>query len=393
MADLAEHWALDPEVVFLNHGSFGACPRPVLDAQDRWRSEMEAEPVDFFVRTVEGHLDTARERLAGFLGADMESLVWVPNATAGVNAVLRSVNFSPGDQLLTTDHAYNACRNALDFVSARSGAEVVVVEIPFPLDSSQQVTDALIAATGPRTRLALIDHVASPTGLVFPIEELVVAPTGLGVETLVDGAHAPGMVPVDIEAIGATYYTGNCHKWLCAPKGAGFLHVRSELHDRIVPTAISHGANSPRRDRSRFQLLFDWTGTADPTPYLAVPAALDFMDGLFPGGWPEVMSRNRSLAIEGRDILSDSMGMPPPAPDDMIGSMAGIPLPPDDGEEPPQSSLYGDPLQDELLDRWRIEVPLVPWPSWPQRLVRISAQVYNEADQYHRLAAALKDVL
>ncbi|MFQ5966675.1 MAG: aminotransferase class V-fold PLP-dependent enzyme [Acidimicrobiia bacterium] len=393
MTTLAEHWDLDPDLVFLNHGSFGACPRPVLDEQSRWRSEMEFQPVDFFVRRIEGHLDSALARLASFLGADPVDLVWVPNATAGVNAVLRSLEFGPGDELVTTDHAYNACRNALEYVAARSGAEVVVARVPFPLESPDQVLNSILEAAGPQTRLALIDHVASPTGLIFPIERIVAELAERGIDTLVDGAHAAGMVPVEISKINATYYTGNCHKWLCAPKGAGFLHVRPDLQDRIVPTAISHGANSPRKDRSRFRLLFDWTGTGDPTPMLAVPAALDFMSDLVPGGWAEVMDTNRTLALAGRDIVTQSLGVEDPAPDEMIGSMASVPLPDAEDADPPESSLYGDPLQDDLLSRWRIEVPLVPWPAWPKRLVRISAQLYNEPAQYELLARALKDVL
>ena len=394
MPDPARHWSLDSETIFLNHGSFGACPLPVLDEQSRWRAVMESQPVDFFVRRVEGHLDAARNRLAAFLGADPENLVWVPNATTGVNAVLRSLELGPGDELLTTDHAYNACRNALEYTAERSGATVVVAEVPFPISSSAEAGMAILDRVGPRTRLALVDHVTSPTGLVFPIGEIVAQLQSRGVDTLVDGAHAPGMVPLDLESLGAAYYAGNCHKWLCAPKGAGFLHVRPDRQDTIVPTSISHGANSPRTDRSRFQLLFDWTGTADPTAYLAVPTALDFMAGLLPGGWEAVMAANRSLALGGRSLLCEALRVPVPAPEEMIGSLAAVPLPPADrSDQPPASSLYGDPLQEVLLERWKVEVPIVPWPGWPSRLVRVSAQVYNRPEQYSTLASALKELL
>ncbi|HEY5579208.1 MAG TPA: aminotransferase class V-fold PLP-dependent enzyme [Acidimicrobiia bacterium] len=394
MPDPARHWSLDSETIFLNHGSFGACPLPVLDEQSRWRAVMESQPVDFFVRRVEGHLDAARNRLAAFLGADPENLVWVPNATTGVNAVLRSLELGPGDELLTTDHAYNACRNALEYTAERSGATVVVAEVPFPISSSAEAGMAILDRVGPRTRLALVDHVTSPTGLVFPIGEIVAQLQARGVDTLVDGAHAPGMVPLDLESLGAAYYAGNCHKWLCAPKGAGFLHVRPDRQDAIVPTSISHGANSPRTDRSRFQLLFDWTGTADPTAYLAVPTALDFMAGLLPGGWEAVMAANRSLALGGRSLLCEALRVPVPAPEEMIGSLAAVPLPPADrSDQPPASSLYGDPLQEVLLERWKVEVPIVPWPGWPSRLVRVSAQVYNRPEQYSTLASALKELL
>jgi len=380
----SDFWTLDPAVVFLNHGSFGACPRPVLEEQQRLRARIERQPVQFFVRDLEGLLDAARGELAPFLGADAEDLVFVPNVTTGVNAVLRSLRFEPGDELLTTDHAYNACRNVAEFVAERSGARVVVARVPFPLDSPDQVVDAVLAAVTPRTRLALLEHVTSPTGLVFPIERLVGALAERGIETLVDGAHAPGMLPLRIRDIGAAYYTGNCHKWLCAPKGAGFLHVRRDRQADVRPVAISHGANSSRTDRSRFLLEFDWVGTIDPTAYLSVPAALRTMGSLHPGGWQDLRERNRRLALDARRRLCRALGIPSPAPDGMIASLAAVPIP-DGSAEPPTP----DPLQDLLLSRFGIEVPVIPWPRPPRRLVRVTAQAYNTAGDYDRLAEAL----
>src|SRR5437899_8079142 len=215
-SDLARFWTLDPAVAFLNHGSFGACPRTVLEAQQRLRERLERQPVRFFLRDFEPLLDDARSALAVFLGADPEGLVFVPNATTAVNAVLRSLALAPGDQLLVTHHAYNACRNALDFVAAAARAEVVVVPVPFPLASADAVVEAVLARATPRTRLALLDHVTSPTGLVLPIERVVRELAGRGVDTLVDGAHAPGMLPPDLGPPGAAYHAGHCHKWLGA---------------------------------------------------------------------------------------------------------------------------------------------------------------------------------
>jgi len=390
--DLRQHWGLDPEITFLNHGSFGACPLAVLEHQRQLRERMERQPVQFLARELEPLLDEARAELASFLGAAAEDLAWLSNATTGVNAVLQSLAFGPGDELLTTDHEYNACRNALEHVAGRSGATVVVAPVPFPLGSPDEVVDAVLSRVTARTRLALIDHVTSPTGLVLPIERLVRELAGRGVETLVDGAHAPGMLELSLDELGAAYFTGNCHKWLCAPKGAAFLHVRRDRRNRVRPLVISHGANSPRRDRSRYHLEFDWTGTDDPTAWLSVPAAIRFMGGLVEGGWPELRRRNRRLALQARDELCRALGVEPGCPDEMVGSMAALPLPPGAAGST-TSALYTDELQSAMLRQFRIEVPIIPWPAPPARLVRISAQVYNRPEQYRRLAAALVELL
>jgi isopenicillin-N epimerase len=385
-------WRLDPAVHFLNHGSFGACPRPVLEAQQRIQREMEYEPVHFFVRQLEGRLDAARSELARFIRADSAGLAFVPNATAGVNAVLRSLDFAPGDELLTTNQGYGACRNALSYVASRAGARVVVAELPFPIRDSDEAFSAVIKRVTSRTRLALLDHVTSPTALVMPIGEWVSALEKLGIDSLVDGAHAPGMLDLNVDSLGAAYYAGNCHKWVCAPKGAGFLYVRADRRSGIHPLSISHGATSPRTDRSRYHLEFDWSGTDDPSPYLCVPDAIQFMGSLLPGGWPELMARNHALAIAGRDVLCEALELPPPAPDQMLGSMASLSI--KNGlPEPPSSSLYGDPVQLQILEKFHLEVPLVPWPAPPQRLVRISAQIYNRLDQYRLLASCLRQLL
>ena len=384
-------WRLDPALAFLNHGSFGACPEHLLTEQQRWRERIERQPVQFFVRDLGALLDTARAELATFIGAEAEDLAFVPNATAAVNAVLRSLRFAQGDELLTTDHAYNAVRNAIDFVADRAGARLVVARVPFPLSSEDDVLEHVLDAVTPRTRLAVLDHVTSPTALLFPIRRLVEALEQRGIDTLVDGAHAPGMLPLDLHAIGSAYYTGNCHKWLCAPKGAAFLHVRRDRQELIRPLSISHGANLQRPGRSRYLLEFDWTGTDDPSPYLCIPSAIRFLGGLLPGGWPELRERNCELARAARRRLCRRLGVAEPCPEAMLGSMATIALP-DGSAEPPASPLYGDPLQSILLERHRIEVPIFPWPAPPRRWVRISAHLYNTLDEYGRLAEALAAV-
>jgi isopenicillin-N epimerase len=382
------HWLLDPTVAFLNHGSFGACPRFVLDAQDRWRARLEAEPVRFMVRELEPGLDAARAAVGRFVGADPDDVAFVPNATTGVNTVVRSLDLSPGDELLTTNHVYNACRNVLHSAAERSGARVVVAAVPFPLKSADEVVDAVLANVTPRTRLALLDHVTSPTGLVFPVERIVAELSRRGVDSLVDGAHAPGMLPLDLKALGAAYYTGNFHKWTCAPKGAAMLWVRRDLQPRVRPLVTSHGANSPRKDRTRFRLEFDWGGTDDPTPYLCVPDAIRFLGGLLPGGWPALMAHNRRTALAMRTRLAARLGVELPCPDDMIGTLAALPLP-DAPTVDAAPSAYQTALQTALVERHRVQVPIVVWPAAPRRLVRISAQVYNHVGEYDRLADAL----
>jgi isopenicillin-N epimerase len=387
---LAHLWPLDPSVTFLNHGSYGACPRPVLEAQERFRHKMEREPVLFLGRELEARLDEARSALGAFIGADSEDLAFVPNATAGTNSVLRSFSFAPDDEILVTDHAYNACRTAVEYVTGRAGARPVVARVPFPIHDPDVVVDAVLAVVTARTRLAVLDHVTSPTGIIFPIERLVAALAARGVDTLVDGAHAPGMVELDLRRLGAAYYTGNGHKWLCAPKGCGFLHVRRDRQAGIRPLAISHGANSPRTDRSRFLLEFDWAGTHDPSPYLCVLDAIRCMGSLLPGGWPAVRAANRRLALEARRTLCAALGVAAPAPESMVGALATVPLP--DGEGGP-GGRSNAPLQRVLFDRDRIEVPVFTWPAAPKRLIRVSAQLYNRLDQYEALARALTKAL
>ncbi|MCP3104854.1 aminotransferase class V-fold PLP-dependent enzyme [Myxococcus sp. K15C18031901] len=391
-APFRSHWGLDPEVRFLNHGSYGACPTAVLQKQAELRARMEAEPVRFLHREIEPLYDAARAALADFVGADAEDVSFVTNATSGVTTVLRSLRFAPGDELLTTDHEYNASRNALDFAAAQSGAKVVVAKLPWPVASEQSVVDAVLAHVTPRTRLLLVDHISSQTALVMPVARLVAELKARGVETLVDGAHGPGQVPLSLRALGAGYYTGNCHKWLCAPKGAAFLHVRRDLQPGLTPLAVSHGRNSPRTDRSRFRLEFDWTGTHDPSPALCVPEALRVMGGMLPGGWPELMASNRSKALAARALLCERLGVEPVCPESMVGSMAVVGLPPGYPLRP-EPPLFLDPLHLKLFENHRIEVPVIPWPQAPQRHVRVSAQVYNTPDEYAALADALEALL
>jgi isopenicillin-N epimerase len=261
-----------------------------------------------------------------------------------------------------------------------------------PLRGPEQVVEGVLGAVSDRTRLALLDHVTSATAVVFPIESLVPALQTRGVDVLVDGAHAPGMVPVDLRALGAAYYTGNCHKWLCAPKGAGFLHVRKDRQAAIRPLVVSHGANSPRTDRSRFRLEFDWTGTRDPSPFLCVPRAIELVGGLVPGGWPEVRARNGALARRARSLLCEALGAAPPCPESMLGSLAAVELPAGPGAQP-AALPDRDPLHLLLFERYRIEVPVYAWPSPARRWIRVSPHLHNSEAQYLFLAGALRQAM
>lgn len=380
--NLACHWCLDPSVVYLNHGSFGACPSAVLDAQAAMRLELEREPVDFLVSKLPARLDAARETLAGFLGAAPSDLVFVTNATAGVNAVLRSLSLRAGDELLLTDLSYAACRKTADFVALQTGARVVVAQLPFPCRDDEELIAPILNSVTPRTRLALLDHVTSPTALIFPIARLVRELQARGVDTLVDGAHAPGMIPLALSELGAAYYTGNAHKWLCAPKGAAFLHVRRDRQQDLHPGAISHGYPAG------FRAEFDWTGTFDPTPWLCIPESLRFMGALLPGGWPAVMSANHDLALQARATLLESTGVQKPCPDSMVGSMASLPLPQASAGSPAQR-LDHRGLHDWFRARG-VETWLYPNPV---PLLRVSAQLYNDIDQFNLLARLLEEAL
>lgn len=390
---LARHWSLDPDVAYLNHGSFGACPAPVLEFQSELRRQLEREPVDFLWRKLPGLLADARAALGEFLGADPDDLAFVSNATAGVNAVVRSLRFEPGDEILTTDHAYGACRKTLEFAAMRAGARVVVAKVPFPLAGEDDVVAPVLSAVTPRTRLVLLDHVTSPTALVFPVERLVGELAARGVDTLVDGAHAPGMVPLNLDRLGAAWYTGNAHKWLCAPKGAAFLHVRRDRRRGIHPVSISHGFAGDNEERFREE--FDWTGTADPTAFLSVPEAIRFVASLVPGGWPEVMERNRSLALQARTtlgaVLGVAVGLGGACPEEMVGSIASVPLP-----APAAGASMAGKTHEEMMSWCRergVETWLFPWPCAGGMVVRISAQLYNDEGQYRRLAALLREAI
>jgi isopenicillin-N epimerase len=355
---------------------------------------MEREPVRFLWREIEARIDTARATLAQFLNAEKDGLGFVTNATSAVNAVVRSLELRPGDELLTTSHGYNACRNILTEAARLADARVVVAEIPFPISDSGVVKSAVLNAVTNRTRLVLIDHVTSPTALVFPVEEIVRELETRDVRVIVDGAHAPGMLPLNLAALGASYYTGNLHKWVCAPKGAAFICAKAACRDGLHPATLSHGYNTPRAGRSRFHDEFDWQGTMDVTSWLSVPAAIAFCEALLPGGFPALMQRNHELVTTARRMLCERLEIEAPCPESMIGCMATLPLPErfqnTAGESRAVISRF-DPLQTLLFEKHGIEMPLIRFGPEARRWFRISAHAHNALEDYERLASALAD--
>jgi isopenicillin-N epimerase len=371
-ADISrDEWLLDPDVAFLNHGSFGATPRMVLAEQERWRAHMERHPTHFMSEELPPALRAAAARLAAFVGSEAKDLVFVENATAGCNTVLRSIRLAPGDEILVTDHGYPAVRKAAEHAAARAGARAIEAQVPFPLDDPAQVTAAVAAKLGPRTRLAIFDHVTSPTAVIFPVRELTALCRAAGALVLIDGAHGPGMLDLDVPSIGADWYTGNCHKWLMAPKGSGFLWTSPRQQAETHPLVISHGFGQG------FTAEFDWIGTRDPTAWLAVPAAIDFHERL---GGARLRERNAARAREQANNLARIWNTERGAPDELTGSMATVRLPLSD----PASPERAQNLRRKLFDDHRIEVLVAAFAGalW----ARISAHAYNRPADYARLA-------
>lgn len=367
---------LDPNILFFNHGSFGACPRPVFEAYQNIQRELESNPVDFLGRRQEGLIAAAREKLATYLSTHPDNLLFVTNATTGMNTVARSLSFEPGDELLTTNHEYGAVDRMWEYVNRHAGLRIVRQEMPVPITTQEEFVERFWQGVTPRTRIISISHITSPTALTFPIEEICRRAREAGIYTIIDGAHAPGQMPVDLDAIGADFYTGNCHKWMCAPKGAGFLYVRPEHHDIIDPLVIGHGWV----DGSTFISRGQWQGTRDTSAYLAVPAAIEFMEQ---HDWPAVQQRCHQLAVAFTQRMCEFTGLQPfsPLTNEWFAQMVSVPLPPCDQPE----------LARRIWEDYRIVVPVYPWND--QNRVRVSFQAYNTQEEIDQLFTALTELL
>lgn len=392
---LAAHFGIDPGIVFLNHGSFGATPRAVREAQARAVDLVERDSTRFYVELLEDLLAESRSALASFVGADADDLMIVANVTEAVNTVFHSAKLEPGDEILVTSHEYPACVRAAEVTAGRFDAKVVIAELPWPMTSEDEIVQSVLSRVGPKTRLALISHVTSPTAAILPIERLVRELEGRGVDVLVDGAHAPGMLPLDLNALNPAYYTGNCHKWMCAPRASGFLRVRRDRRGLMKPLTVSLSSKLPRCTCDPFRLDFDYVGTRDMSPVVAIPESIRFMDSLFDGGWPELMRRQRALALSMRDVIAARLGVTHVVPEDVVGCLAVVQLPdtPKLRELSAIKPRYHHALQERLLDRWRIQVPIIPFPTADRAMVRVSAAVHNSIAQAEYLAEALAQEL
>lgn len=374
-----ELFLLRPDMTFLNHGSFGACPRPVFATYQAWQRELEAQPVEFLGRRFNGLLAEARSRLAAFVGAGANDVVFVPNATTGVNIVARSLALQPGDEVLATDHEYGASDRTWRLLCRKQGAIYINRPLPLPVTTPESVLEQLWAGVTPRTRVIFISHITSPTALTWPVAAICQRARAAGILTVVDGAHAPGQIALDLSSLGADFYTGNCHKWLCAPKGAAFLFARPAVQHLIEPLIISWGWESEKPGQSRFIDYLEWTGTHDIAAYLSVPAAIDFQAAY---AWDSVRRSCHALVAQARQQVNALTGLAPICADtgDWFAQMAAMRLPPCDTES----------LKERLWQEWQIEVPIITWNQTP--LLRISIQAYNDEADLARLIDALRHV-
>ncbi|MDW8327581.1 MAG: aminotransferase class V-fold PLP-dependent enzyme [Anaerolineales bacterium] len=377
---LKAEFLLDPDIIFLNHGSFGACPRPVFEEYQRWQRELERQPVEFLGRRFNGLMRAAREALAGYVGTAADNLVYVPNATTALNIVARSLKLQPGDEVLITDHEYGAIVRLWRFVCAQTGARLVIQSIPVPLTSADEFVEALWAGVTPRTRVLCLSHITSPTALIFPVEAVCRRAREAGLLTVVDGAHTAGQLPLALDSLGADVYTGNCHKWLCAPKGSAFLYVRPEFQPLIEPLIVSWGYEAEAPGPSRFIDEQEYTGTRDIAAYLATPAAIRFQAER---NWPQVRERCHALLRRARAQLIDLTRQAPLCADssEWFGQMAAVALPEVDVAE----------LKERLYADYRIEVPVYRWGD--RCLLRVSVQGYNSSEDLGALVGALEQLL
>jgi isopenicillin-N epimerase len=376
----AAEFMLDPDIIYLNHGSFGACPRPVFEAYQRWQRNLERQPTRFLGREIVDHMSAARAALADFVGCEPDDVVYFSNPTTALNMVARSLALEPGDEILATNHEYGALDRTWRFVCGNSGAAYRRQAIPLPIESEEQVVEALWEGVTERTRAVFISHITSPTALRFPVKAVCRRARQAGLLTIVDGAHAPGQIPLDLENLGADVYAGACHKWLCAPKGAAFLYARKGVQSLLQPLVVSWGWQAEQPGESTFVDHHEWQGTRDPASFLTVPDAIAYQRK---NNWAVVRERCHALARTARTGVHELTGLDPLCPDsnNWYAQMFAARLPQVDAET----------LQRALYERHRIEVVVQRWQGLT--LLRVSVQAYNDEAQIETLLRALDELL
>jgi len=368
---------LDPDVIFLNHGSFGACPKPIFDEYQRWQRELERQPVEFLGRRFNDLMREARSALGNYLGADADDLVYVTNATVGLNIVARSLELHPGDEVLSTDHEYGALDRTWRFLCAKHGAKYIRQPVRVPIQSAEEVIEAIWSGVSDRTRVLFISHITSPTAITLPIKSLIDRARERGIITMIDGAHAPGQIDLNLRELGADFYNGNLHKWLMSPKGSAFLYARKAMQHLVEPLVVSWGWEAEKPSVSKFVDEQEWQGTRDIAAFLSVPAAIQFQRD---HDWPRVRRDCHELVRYARQQVSDLFGLPPLTPDaeQWFAQMSALPLP----------ACDLDTLKRRLYDEYRIEIPVIHWNE--RCFVRISVQGYNTQADVDHLVAALR---
>lgn len=383
-------WMLDPAVTFLNHGSYGAMPRSTAAMQSRIRERMEREPVRFLKHDLEGLVDVARHSLASVLNCRANDLAPMPNATQALATILANTQLREGDEVLVSDHEYQSLINELDRMSQRQGIKVVQAKVPFPIASADVVVERFLEAITARTRVVFISHITSASSLVFPVAPIIKECNARGIDVVLDGAHSPGQVHVDLGALQPSYFVGSGHKWLCGPKGIGFMYVRADKQPGFRPLALSSRANKVRPDRALFLRDFDYSGTGDYSAFLSLPESIGVVGSLLPGGWSALFRHNHELIVKARAHVCNVLGIEPSCPDSMLGTMASIAIPDAPEAIADRPTKYDDALQDALIDTHAMATPIWRLNCNQQRIVRLSAHVYNTMEQYERYAEALK---
>ncbi len=373
-------------LIQLNNGSYGCCPEVVGDAQTELRRRLEADPVRFFKSDLEFYSDDTRQAIAKFVNVQPTDLVLVSNGTFAVATVLNNLDLEPGDEILVTDHEYAATMNELGKICRATGAKVIIAKIPFPNVTPDMVIDSVVSEMTTRTKLVMVSHIASGSALILPVKEIVSAANDRGILSFIDGAHTPGQIDLDIGDINPTWYAASCHKWLATPKGTGFIYTSPTQQDGFKPMVLSCREHEKRADRKAYLCDFDYVGTNDYTGNLVIPVAIGHMGAQLPGGWDELRQRNHDLVIHGAKLICDAIGIEQIVPESMIGTMVGIPLP---GKCEP-GSLMGEALWDRLYLNHGIQVPIWDLPGVHDRVMRISAQLYNAVEDFERLASAMR---